>query len=521
MSHDQSPNRHDRIAGTVRKVLARRTNDVHLIDDVCQNVLVICWKKERILQDLPFERLERFVVRVALNQFRSCVRKRKLLKWSEGFEKGSSDEDPAVATEKTEQTLRLLSLFNGLPRATGKSLGCTSSKAGPTNALRRTKASRSTPSRRSFAGRKRSLRSGKAGFRELKAACSGAKASRSCEFNKGAIMSAVKTLTITDLNASRCRQRRRFRLTLKLEAVSPKVFPPTYEGGKYATEDRIIGGQKLPCVLLDSVPSQANRMELALQDAWMGGEIELPVVSADFSAVENPGVPKVTSLQAPHRIVDAILRDSTLGDGKKPPKFRDSEIGKELDQLSAGYATPLLKYAPHCLVFGMWDSTGPRGGLGVKFARAVVSEIIGVNAVDGRKTSSRIDPLNIRVNSGILYAAKDGGWTLDEAKPRKDKGKAGQTRKGWQAVRSEPRQRHADRFPTAASPSTTPSKRRSCRCPRCVGCGSRPSPATSHRPKATTPPAPTLPRSACSGPRSRSRPGTTCGRGASCERKTR
>jgi CRISPR-associated protein Csb1 len=155
----------------------------------------------------------------------------------------------------------------------------------------------------------------------------------------------------------------------------------------------------------------------------MGGEIELPVVSADFSAVKIPGVPKVTSLQAPHRIVDAILRDSTLGNGQKPTKFRDSEIGKELDQLSAGYATPLLKYAPHCLVFGMWDSTGPRGGLGVKFARALVSEIIGVNAVDGKKTSSRIDPLNIRVNSGTLYAVKEGGWTLNEAEAVKEKGK--------------------------------------------------------------------------------------------------
>ena len=237
-------------------------------------------------------------------------------------------------------------------------------------------------------------------------------------------MSAVKPLTITDLNAAIVGSAAAFRLTLKLEAVSPKVFPPTYEGGKYATESRRINGQELPCVLLDSVPSQANRMELALQDAWMGGEIELPVVSADFSAVENPGVPKVTSLQAPHRIVDAILRDSTLGDGEKPPKFRDSAIGKELDQLSAGYATPLLKYAPHCLVFGMWDSTGPRGGLGVKFARSVVSEVIGVNAVDGKKTSSRIDPLNIRVNSGTLYAAKDGGWTLDEAEAVKEKNKA-------------------------------------------------------------------------------------------------
>lgn len=210
-----------------------------------------------------------------------------------------------------------------------------------------------------------------------------------------------------------------FRLTQTLEAVSPKVFPPTYEGGKYATESRRINGQELPCVLLDSVPSQANRMELCLQDAWAGGEIELPVVSADFSAVENPGVPKVTSLQAPHRIVDAILRDSTLGEGKKASRFRDSAVGKELDQLSAGYATPLLRYAPHCLVFGMWDSTGPRGGLGVKFARAVVSEIIGVNAVEGNKTSSRIDPLNIRANSAVLYRTKDG-WSLDKENAEKD-----------------------------------------------------------------------------------------------------
>jgi CRISPR-associated protein Csb1 len=242
-------------------------------------------------------------------------------------------------------------------------------------------------------------------------------------------MESAMKLTYDELKNAVTGTAAALRLTLKLEAVSPKVFPPTYEGGKYATEERIIAGQKLPCVLLDSVPSQANRMELALQDAWLGSEIELPVVSANFSAVENPGVPRVTSLQAPHRIVDAILRDSTFGEGKKQPKFRDSEIGKELDQLSAGYATPLLKYSPHCLVFGMWDSTGPRGGLGVKFARALVSEIIGVNAVGGVTTGSRIDPLNIRVNSGTLYAAEGGGWTLDEktaakVKDGKEKGKS-------------------------------------------------------------------------------------------------
>ncbi|HEX4613299.1 MAG TPA: type I-U CRISPR-associated RAMP protein Csb1/Cas7u [Urbifossiella sp.] len=227
------------------------------------------------------------------------------------------------------------------------------------------------------------------------------------------------TLTYDVLKAAVAGSAAAFRLTLRLEPVSPKVFPPTYEGGKYATEERIIGGQRLPTVLLDSVPSQANRMEAALQDAWDGGVIELPVISTDFRSVENPGVPKVTSLQAPHRIADAILRDSIVPNG---PKFRQSDIGKELDLLTTGYATPLLKHAPHCLVFGMWDSTGPRGGLGVKFARAIISEIIGVNAVGGRKTSSRIDPLNIRVNSGVLYQAKDG-WTLNEKDALKDKGK--------------------------------------------------------------------------------------------------
>ncbi|VTS06204.1 type I-G CRISPR-associated RAMP protein Csb1/Cas7g [Tuwongella immobilis] len=213
-----------------------------------------------------------------------------------------------------------------------------------------------------------------------------------------------------------------FRLTLELEAISPKVFPPTYEGGKYATEERILNGVKIPCVLLDSVPSQANRMELALQEAIDGGLIEFPLVSVDFSAVDNPGVPKVTSLQAPHRIVDAILRDSTYGDGKTPVKFRESQIGKELDRLSTGYATPLLTYSPHSLVFGMWDSTGPRGGLGVKFARAVVSEIIGINAVPGVTTASRIDPLNIRVQAGKLYRTKDG-WSLDPNDAIKEKSK--------------------------------------------------------------------------------------------------
>jgi CRISPR-associated protein Csb1 len=232
----------------------------------------------------------------------------------------------------------------------------------------------------------------------------------------------VRELAIDELRNAIETRAAAFRLTVKLEPVSGKVFPPTYESGTYATEERIINGQKVPCVLLDSVPSQANRMEAALQDAVESREIKLPLISVDFREVRNPAVPKVTSLQAPHRIADAILRDSNINSGKKPTRFRDSEIGRSLDQLSSRYATPLLTYAPHCLVFGMWDSTGPRGGLGVKFARMIISEIVGVNAVAGVKTSSRIDPLNIRAASGTLYRS-NSGWTLDESEAMKEKGK--------------------------------------------------------------------------------------------------
>lgn len=233
----------------------------------------------------------------------------------------------------------------------------------------------------------------------------------------------VARLTYDELHAAVAGNAAALRLRLRLEPVSAKVFPPTYEGGKYATEKRRIEGRDQPadCVLLDSVQSQANRMELALQEAWEAGDLELPVISADFSSVDYLGIRRITSLEAPHRIADAVLRDSLLG----RKKFRESDVGKKLDTVSPQNATPLFEHCPTALVFGMWDSTGPRGGLGVKFARALVSEIVGVNAVPGVKTRSRIDPLNIRLNAGVLYEAKDGGWTLKEKDALKDnKGKS-------------------------------------------------------------------------------------------------
>src|SRR5262249_49920433 len=153
---------------------------------------------------------------------------------------------------------------------------------------------------------------------------------------------------------------------------------------------RRINGATVRCVLLDAVQSQANRLEAALQNAYDEGALRFPLVLVDFS---KAGVSRdrVTALEAPHRIADAILRDSTLG---KVP-FRDSAPGKRFAEARVESATGLFEVCPTALLFGVWDSTGSLGGLGNKFARALVSEIVGINAVPGVRTSSRVDPLGI------------------------------------------------------------------------------------------------------------------------------
>lgn len=206
--------------------------------------------------------------------------------------------------------------------------------------------------------------------------------------------------------------------------VGDKVFPPTYEGGQYASEKRVVeGGEIVDCVLLDSVQSQANRMELALLDAMRAGRIALPLLTVRF---DDPRLRKrftVTSLEAPHRIADALLRDS-LHEGRM---FRKSEKGRVLNDADIRNATGLFGLNPTALLFGLWDSTGPRGGLGVKFQRALVSEVIVIRVQQGVRTSSRIDPAQVMLGAGPIYARageseRHPDWTLDKSEAIHEKG---------------------------------------------------------------------------------------------------
>lgn len=210
----------------------------------------------------------------------------------------------------------------------------------------------------------------------------------------------------------------------RLQPIGEKVFPPTYEGGEYAIEPRkkYLNGAvvEYETVLLDSVQSQANRMEMALLRAYDAERIQMPLVWVDFKkAGDDPilkEVGRVTALEAPHRICDAIFRDSMLN-GKE---FRNSPPGRALDSARATNATPLLELCPTALLFGFWDSTGPRGGLGAKLQRALVSEIVGYGSVAGKRASSRIDPLQIE-NNVEIFARAGGGWTMSPDEAEKDR----------------------------------------------------------------------------------------------------
>lgn len=182
-----------------------------------------------------------------------------------------------------------------------------------------------------------------------------------------------------------------------------KIFPPTYAGGEYATETRRIAGEAIDCVLLDSVQSQANRFESALQDALDRGLIAIPCIRVTFPDELAREFGPITSLTVPHRCYDAILRDSMEGD----TPFPKSAIGSALGAASPADATALYRHCPTVLVFGGWDSAGARGGMGAKFTRAVSSEIVGIGASAGVHTSSRIDPLAIRSQVRVLVEAND------------------------------------------------------------------------------------------------------------------
>jgi len=185
-----------------------------------------------------------------------------------------------------------------------------------------------------------------------------------------------------------------YRGKILLESVEESISPPTFAGMGYALHPRFIAGQKIDCVLLDSVASQANRMEKTL-----GGVV--PDIGVQFG--EEFYSRRLSTLEMPHRVFDAILRDSE----DQGVRFGETEIGKEILDAEPHHAAALLKYSPATLLFGGWNSDTFKQSRAAKFSRCLTAEIVGVDAVVGVRAGVRADPLNIMANVGIKKGESD------------------------------------------------------------------------------------------------------------------
>src|SRR3954470_6858968 len=120
---------------------------------------------------------------------------------------------------------------------------------------------------------------------------------------------------------------RRVRRLQPVAGQGDKLFPPTYPGernkdpARHVFERRRMSGADVVCVLVDSVQSQANRLEESLKAARDSKALWFPAIRVDFAKTSVADLGSITTLDAPHRVFDAIIRDSEL-DGKR---FKETE----------------------------------------------------------------------------------------------------------------------------------------------------------------------------------------------------
>ena len=213
--------------------------------------------------------------------------------------------------------------------------------------------------------------------------------------------------------------------------VGGLVKPAVYEGGNYQLDQRWASAtdeNPTPVIVIDNVPSQANRLEEALR--LHRETTTVPEFVLDLSDLPNlpAHLPRnLSSLQFPHRNGDAYLRDSTLNG----EDLMNTALGRSIFDATAQTCGPLLAWFPQALLYGFWQSHLGKKRSNTKHARAWVSEIIGWQpaSTETRVLGVKGDPLNLSVTEDVVANADDRtNWnfgknknTSDGAKVKKDK----------------------------------------------------------------------------------------------------
>ena len=196
---------------------------------------------------------------------------------------------------------------------------------------------------------------------------------------------------------------------LPVEGRGGVIFPPTYaysDPNTHYNIDELSDGTKIATI--DSVGSQANRIEPVFLPA-REGEAENPRARLVPQIVITYGNEKsVSILEVGHRLGDAIVRTTELGEAVKSA-FLDFE--------HRGDASPLAKIGPTSLIFGVWDS---RDTL-VKIPR-ILQSTIRAEDVDELRRSAQYNPA---VDYAELDVFTEAERDKSEGKPASDLARRG------------------------------------------------------------------------------------------------
>ena len=202
------------------------------------------------------------------------------------------------------------------------------------------------------------------------------------------------------------------------------VKPAVYEGGTYQFDRRWASpddDEPTPVIVIDNVPSQANRLEDALRRNRDSTSIpEFVLDLSDLLHLPAHLPQSLSSLEFPHRNADAYLRDAEL-DGQD---FLKTEIGQAIFGATAQTCGPLIAWFPQALLYGFWQSHLGKKRQNTKHARAWVSEIVGWQpaSTETKVLGLKGDALNLSVDVALTVDERDlTTWELDErARTKKD-----------------------------------------------------------------------------------------------------
>ena len=200
------------------------------------------------------------------------------------------------------------------------------------------------------------------------------------------------------------------------------IKPAVYAGGQYQLDKRFTDpsdAEPTPVIVIDNVPSQANRLEDALRrNREQLGLPEFILDLAELGKLPSHVLCALSSFQFPHRNADAYLRDSTWNG----TDFVKTEIGQSIFGATAGECGALMSWFPQALLYGFWQSHLGKKRHNSKHARAWVSEIVGWNpaGTETRNFGVKGDPLNLNTEEDVRANANNlGDWSIGKGKGAK------------------------------------------------------------------------------------------------------